>query len=83
MFATTILGWTISAIWMIMLLVVWIFIALLPANIAKGKGHSFWGYFIFSLFFFPLALIVALVISDKNDSSTPTTPEAPTAPTEE
>ena len=31
-----------------------------------SKGHSFFGYFIFSLIFFPAALIVAYVVSDKS-----------------
>ena len=36
-----------------------------PARVAGRKGHSFWGYFIFSLFFFPLALIMAYVVEDR------------------
>ena len=54
-----------------------IFIAFIPAMIAKRKGHSFIGYFIFSLFFFLIALIVALVVSDKN---APPAGSAPTPP---
>jgi hypothetical protein len=53
--------WTI--IWMFMI-VVWVAIAFWPARVAESKGHSFWGYFIFSLFFFPAALIVAYVVKD-------------------
>jgi hypothetical protein len=33
-------------------LMVWIAIAFWPARVAARKGHSFLGYFIFSLFFF-------------------------------
>jgi hypothetical protein len=42
--------------------VVWIAIAFWPARVAARKGHSFIGYFIFSLFFFPAALIVAYLV---------------------
>ncbi len=75
MFATTILGVTLSAIWFLMLVVVWIAIAFWPARVAGRKGHSFLGYFVFSLFFFPLALIMAYVIPNRN-----ATPSAPAAP---
>ena len=44
-----------SVIWDIVLAVVWIAIAFWPARVAGRKGHSFIGYFIFSLFFFPAA----------------------------
>jgi hypothetical protein len=36
-----------------------------PARVAGRKGHSFLGYFIFSLFVFPLALIMADVVRDR------------------
>ena len=65
MFATTLLGFTISTIWAVMVLIVWLAIAFWPARVAGRKGHSFLGYFIFSLLFFPLALIVAYMVSDK------------------
>jgi hypothetical protein len=51
-----------SVIWDIVLAVVWIAIAFWPARVAGRKGHSFIGYFIFSLFFFPAALIVAYLV---------------------
>ena len=35
-------------------LIIWIAIAFWPARVAVRKGHSFIGYFILSLFFFPL-----------------------------
>ncbi len=64
----TALGWfTYSFI----ALVIWIAIAFWPARVASRKGHSFLGYFLLSLLFFPLALIMAYVISDRS---------APTAP---
>jgi hypothetical protein len=46
-------------------LIVWIAIAFWPARVAGRKGHSFVGYFILSLFFFPLALIMAYVVQDR------------------
>jgi hypothetical protein len=46
-------------------LIIWIAIAFWPARVAGRKGHSFLGYFILSLFFFPLALIMAYVAKDR------------------
>lgn len=46
-------------------LIIWIAIAFWPARVAHRKGHSFIGYFILSLFFFPLALILAYVVGDR------------------
>jgi len=53
-----ILLWTLIA-------VVWIAIAFWPARVAGRKGHSVAGYFIFSLFFFPAALIMAYLVHDR------------------
>ena len=46
----------------ILCVLIWIAIAFWPARVASRKGHSFIGYFIFSLFFFPAALIVAYLV---------------------
>jgi len=46
-------------------LIIWIAIAFWPARVAGRKGHSFIGYFILSLIFFPLALIMAYVVGDR------------------
>jgi hypothetical protein len=46
-------------------LIVWIAIAFWPARVAARKGHSFFLYFILSLVFFPLALILAYVVEDR------------------
>jgi hypothetical protein len=46
-------------------LIIWILIAFWPARVASRKGHSWLGYFILSLFFFPLALIMAYVVQDR------------------
>ncbi len=50
----------------ILLAVIWIALAFWPARVAGRKGHSFFGYFILSLFFFPLALILAYVVQDRS-----------------
>jgi len=42
--------------------IVWVAIAFWPARVAGRKGHSFFGYFLFSLVFFPAALIVAYMV---------------------
>ena len=46
-------------------LIIWIAIAFWPARVAGRKGHSFIGYFLLSLLFFPLALIMAYVVRDR------------------
>lgn len=60
-------GFTISVIWAMIFLFIWIAIAFWPARVAARKGHSFLLYFIFSLFFFPLALLVAYLVPDRYD----------------
>ena len=52
-------------IWWFLIVIVWIAIAFWPARVARRKGHSFIGFFIFSLFFFPAALIVAYLVKDR------------------
>jgi len=44
---------------------IWIAIAFWPARVAARKGHSFIGYFVLSLFFFPLSLLLAYLSSDR------------------
>jgi hypothetical protein len=58
-------GWWLGSI---LFIVIWIAIAFWPARVAARKGHSFFLYFLFSLIFFPLALLVAYMVSDKNAS---------------
>ena len=55
-------GWWL---WSILFIIVWVAIAFWPARVAARKGHSFFLYFIFSLFFFPAALIVAYLVRDR------------------
>ena len=52
-------------LWTTIAIVVWIAIAFWPARVAARKGHSFFGYFLFILVFFPAALIVAYMVSDR------------------
>ena len=47
-------------------LIVWIALAFWPARVAGRKGHSFFGYFVLSLFFFPLSLLLAYLADDRN-----------------
>ena len=55
-------GWWLGSI---LFFIIWVAIAFWPARVAARKGHSFLGYFIFSLFFFPAALIVAYMVQDR------------------
>ena len=52
-------------LWWMIALAIWIAIAFWPARVAGRKGHSFFGFFVFSLFFFPAALIVAYMVGDR------------------
>lgn len=56
------MGWWLRSI---LFFLIWVAIAFWPARVAARKGHSFFGYFIFSLVFFPAALIVACVVRDR------------------
>jgi hypothetical protein len=56
------IGWWLGSI---VLFLIWVAIAFWPARVASRKGHSFFGYFIFSLIFFPAALITAYLVRDR------------------
>jgi hypothetical protein len=56
-------GWTFG---IIAFAIIWILLAFWPARVAGRKGHSFFGYFILSLIFFPLALILAYAVEDRS-----------------
>jgi hypothetical protein len=45
--------------------VIWVLLAFWPARVAGRKGHSFFGFFLLSLLFFPLALILAYMADDR------------------
>jgi pilus assembly protein TadC len=61
-YAVSAFGWSLLGLAFV---VIWIALAFWPARVARRKGHSFIGYFIFSLFFFPLALIMAYLVHDR------------------
>ena len=56
-------GWWFGSI---IFVIIWVLIAFWPARVASRKGHSFLLYFLFSLVFFPAALIVAYLVRDRN-----------------
>jgi hypothetical protein len=56
-------GWWIGSI---IFIIIWIAIAFWPARVASRKGHSFFLFFLFSLVFFPAALIVAYLVKDRS-----------------
>jgi hypothetical protein len=58
--ALSVFGW-------IVFVAVWVALAFWPARGAAREGHSFAGYFIFSLFFFPLALLTAYMVCDQSE----------------
>lgn len=77
MFAVSLLGFTVSTIWALIVLFIWIAIAFWPARVAARKGHSFLLFFIFSLFCFFLALLVAYLMPNRMNqvSAAPTSSE--------
>ena len=61
------LAWSfplLHATYWFLFLIIWIAIAFWPARVAARKGHSFVGYFILSLIFFPLSLLLAYLSRD-------------------
>ena len=60
-----------AVVLVILFLCIWVAIAFWPARVARRKGHSFLGYFIFSLIFFPLALLVAYLVEDRTVQARP------------
>jgi hypothetical protein len=67
-----------SVFLIIILAIIWIGLAFWPARVADRKGHSFFGYFVFSLFFWPAALITAYVVQDR--TTTVVVQESPAPP---
>ena len=42
----------------------WVTLAIMAGVIASKKGRTFWGYFLFTLFFFgPLGFVMALLVA--------------------
>jgi hypothetical protein len=58
-------------------IIVWVALAFWPARVAGRKGHSFFGYFLFSLLFFPAAIITAYMIHDRTARPMTTTTGTP------
>ena len=54
----------------VLLAILWVALAFWPARVAGRKGHSFLGYFLLSILFFPLALILAYAVDDRTDDRT-------------
>jgi hypothetical protein len=52
-------------------IVLLVMIAFWPARVARRKGHSFFLFFVFSLAFFPLALLVAYMMDDRAQMAYP------------
>ena len=61
MFATSLVGAWVT----VLFVVAWVLLAFWPARVAGRKGHSFFGYFVLSLIFFPLALVMAYLVQDR------------------
>jgi hypothetical protein len=61
--AVSTVGWFFLVV---VFLSIWIALAFWPARVADRKGHSFFGYFVLSIFFFPLALIAAYMVHDNS-----------------
>ena len=55
-------GWVIVGI---LAVCIWVALAFWPARVAGRKGHSFMGFFLLSLLFFPLAIILAYMADDR------------------
>ena len=49
----------------VVFVIIWVALAFWPARVAGRKGHSFFGYFLLSLIFFPLAIILAYAVEDR------------------
>jgi len=75
MFAMSILGFTLSTIWAVIILLIWIAFAFWPARVAARKGYSFFLFFIISLFLFVIALLIAYMLPPKT-SAPPAAPAA-------
>jgi phosphoglycerol transferase MdoB-like AlkP superfamily enzyme len=63
MLAMSALGWTL---WAVVVVCVLLALAFWPARVAHRKGHSWFLFFIFSLFLFFPALITAYLVQDRN-----------------
>lgn len=60
---TSVMGLWAGLVWLVAV----ILIAFWPARVASRKGHSFILYFLLSLVFFPLAIIMAYAVKDRRE----------------
>lgn len=60
-----------SALYWFIASIIWLAIAFWPARVAARKGHSFFGFFVLSLFFFPLSLLIAYLSRDLSSTQVP------------
>ena len=59
-------GTVINVIIWLSLAMIWIALAFWPAKVASRRGRSFVGFFLLSLLFWPLALILAYTLTDRS-----------------
>lgn len=75
----TLLGYTFSFIWAVIVVMIWIALAFWPARVAGRKGYSFLLYFIISLFFWWITLFVVYMMPDRTRRSSATESAPPPA----
>lgn len=64
--STELLGIGAPALTLMIVIILLLLLAKIPASIAKKKGYSYGGFFLFGLLFFLPALVVALLVQDRN-----------------
>ena len=55
--------------WYLLGVILWVIVAFWPAMVARRKGHSFILFFLLSLVFFFLALILAYAVKDRTKTA--------------
>ena len=55
----------VSTITWVVFAAIWIALAFWPARVAGRKGHSFFGFFVLSVIFFPLSLVLSYMADDR------------------
>ncbi len=72
MFALEILSTTVTTIWLIIGILIWLALAFWPARVASRKGYSFLLFFLLSIIFsFLLILIIAYIMPRRNTPAPP------------
>ena len=72
---TTLLSFTPLFIFLLIMLIGGFLLALIPANIAKNKGHRFGLWYVYGLFLFLIALIHAACLPDDRKTNVITKPQ--------